>query len=236
MALHRHDAPRSWSRGRAWTRLFSPLADTGTSRQIAGTPGGGACAPPPAVGDGALGSGPRCWSSSRRPLSSAAGSTRWWRILALCPGKGPLQSVRSRRLPTAWCVCAWMAYGIRRHWYHIRCRITPPHGKASLTPLEACPGQDSARRSVCDPSRGAAYCVSRETATRHAGQQPEISARSSQPERAAADRRSQLARDRYLPSRTIVLFWEPGAHRPLRLSWSGLSASPCQLCASGVRW
>ena len=36
------------------------------------------------------------------------------RLRALCPGKGQLQSVRSRRLPTAWCVCASMAYGVRR--------------------------------------------------------------------------------------------------------------------------
>jgi len=47
-------------------------------------------APLLAVGDGALGSGPRCWSSSRRPPSSAAGSTSWWRILALCPRQGPI--------------------------------------------------------------------------------------------------------------------------------------------------
>jgi len=35
------------------------------------------------------------------------------RILALCPRKGQLQSVRSRRLPTAWCGGASMAYGVR---------------------------------------------------------------------------------------------------------------------------
>jgi len=36
------------------------------------------------------------------------------RLLALCPGKGPLQSVRSRRLPPTWCVCASIVYGLRR--------------------------------------------------------------------------------------------------------------------------
>jgi hypothetical protein len=33
--------------------------------------------------------------------------------LRCLPGNGQLQSVRSRRLPTAWCVSASIAYGVR---------------------------------------------------------------------------------------------------------------------------
>jgi len=39
----------------------------------------------------------------------------------------------------------------------------------------------------------------------------------------------------YLRSRMIVLFWSPGAHRPLRLGWSGLLAGLTALLLSAVR-
>jgi len=61
------------------------------------------------------------------------------RLRALCPGKGQLQSVRSRRLPTAWCVCASMAYGVRRRVGYENCN-------GARTCLHGCQDQPASRR------------------------------------------------------------------------------------------
>jgi len=98
--------PHDW-RGRVWTRQELVLRSCETSCSLSARLAH--IADPVDAGHAYL-----------PDLHASAGCSGWAanradrRILALCPGKGQLQSVRSRRLSTGWCVCASMAYGVRR--------------------------------------------------------------------------------------------------------------------------